>query len=126
MIDHAAMGSAVYSALSGGTVSVYDTMADQGGTPPYAIVQLQAAVADYSFTDDRMAADYTVKVVSNRRWPGEARLVYGHLHNLMQDAALSVTGYTLIRCRRRSLVEYRDSDDYWHSGGIYAVEFIAT
>ena len=124
MIDHAAIGSVLHSAMTAAaTVTVYDTLAPQGATPPYAIRQMQAAQADYTFNTDNLTADYVLKVVSNRRWPSEARLVYGHLHDALQDSALSVSGYTLMRCRRSALIEYRDSDEYWHSGGMYTVEF---
>lgn len=122
---HTAIGSALYSLLSGGTVSVYDSIAVQGGTPPYAIFQLQAGGDAYTFNSAEFSGDYVVKVLSNRIWPGEAEQVYSHLHNLLQDGALTVSGYRLLRCRRTGLVKYRESA-YWHVGGVYRIDIQET
>jgi len=117
-------GSAIYATLgSAGTVPIYDTLAPQGTQPPYAIYQLQASRDDYSFDKSDFSADVTVKMLSNRTWPGEARLTYGHLHDALQDAALTIPGFTPMRCRRTSRVEYQDNEKFWHSGGIYRVDF---
>jgi len=124
---HAALGSAITTALSGGTVSVFDTLAVQGGTPPYAIFQAQnPGDHEYTFSSSGLRADYVLKVLSNRTWPGEAQQVYTHLHNLMQNAALSVTGYTVQRCRVVSSVKYRDEDGFWHVGGVYRIDLHQT
>ena len=73
---HAALGSAIATALSGGTVGVFDTLAVQGGTPPYVIFQAQSAGDhEYTFSSTGLRADYVVKVLSNRTWPGEAQTV---------------------------------------------------
>jgi len=120
---HAALGSAINSALSGGTVSVYDTLAVQGGTPPYAIFQAQnPGEMEYTFSSSGLRADYVLKVISNRTWPGEAQQVYNHIHNLMQNAALSVSGYRVLRCRVSSGIKYRDEDGFWHVGGVYRID----
>lgn len=83
-----------------------------------------AATDEYTFNTHGVDADYAVKVVSNRLWPAEAQTIYTHIHTAMQDAPLSVTGYTSLRCRRKSTIEYRDNDGFWHVGGIYAIEII--
>jgi len=120
---HAALGSAINSALSGGTVSVYDTLAVQGGTPPYAIFQAQnPGEMEYTFSSSGLRADYVLKVISNRTWPGEAQQVYSHLHELLQNAALVVSGYSVQRCRVTSGVKYRDEDGFWHIGGVYRID----
>lgn len=125
--DFTALGSALASHLgTAGTVPAYYALAPQGQQPPYCIIQRQAAVDEYTFTDGGVSTDYVVKVVSNRNWPGEAYQVYGHIHDAMQDAPLSVTGFQLLRCRRRSTVEYRESSGYWHVGGLYAIHIWGT
>lgn len=118
---HTALGRAIYSLLSGGTVAVYDSIAVQGGTPPYAIFQLQAGSDAYTFNSTEFSGDYVVKVLSNRIWPGEAEQVYSHLHTLMQNGALSIPGYRLLRSRRTGLVKYREQS-YWHVGGVYRID----
>ena len=126
--DFTALGSALYAAL-GGTAAVpavYYGLAPQGGTPPYVIIQRQAAVDEYTFTSQGISADYVIKVVSNRHWPGEAWQAYGTVHATIQAAALTIAGYTPLRFERRSTVEYIDPGRFWHVGGIYRVEAWAT
>lgn len=124
---HAALGSALTTVLSGGTVSAYDTLAVQGGTPPYAIFQAQnPGLQSYTFSGTELRADYVVKVLSNRTWPGEAQQVYNHIHNLMQNAALSVSGYRVLRCRLTTGIKYRDEDGFWHVGGVYRIDLQQT
>jgi hypothetical protein len=121
--DFAALGSALYARLgTAGTVGVYYALAPQGGTPPYCIIQRQAGVDEYTFTDGGVSTDYVVKIVSNRQWPNEAYQVYTHIHDALQDAPLTVTGFQLLRCRRRSTIEYREPEGFWHVGGIYRID----
>lgn len=126
--DLTAFGSAIYSKLGGTAASpaVYYALAPQGSQPPYIIVQRLSAVDEYTFTGQGVSADYVVKVVSNRQWPVEAWNAYGTVHSTLQDASLSITGFTALRCERRSTVEYIDPERYWHVGGIYRVEAWAT
>lgn len=121
--DFAALGSALYGYLGTAcTVPVYYALASQGGTPPYAIIQRQSAVDEYTFTDSGVSTEYTIRVVSNRVWPGEAYLVYGSLHSVLENAPLLATGFTVLRCRRRSTIEYREPSGYWNVGGIYRID----
>lgn len=138
--DLALMGSAFYSRLgtvqytyvtSGtvtttGSVGVWDTQAVQGTAVPYVIFQYQAGVDDYAFSDSwqSLSMDFAVKAVSNRLYPVQARQIYSIAHTNLQDAPLVIPGYALMRCRRRSPFEYRDSDQYIHSGGIYRVDIV--
>lgn len=118
----AALGSALYSVLSGGTVNIYQGVAPQGGTPPFCVFQLQSAVDGYTFDSEDVSADYMVRVISDRNWPSEAISIYDHLHGLLQDGNLSVSDYAVLRCRRRSSVQFRDPEGFWHVGGIYRID----
>lgn len=122
--DFSAIGSAIYVALGGtaATPAAYYALAPQQSTPPYTIIQRQAAADEYTFTDGGISTDYVVKVVSNRVWPGEAYAAYGTVHATLQDAGLSITGYSALRCRRQTTIEYLDADRYWHVGGIYRID----
>lgn len=123
MADFGAIGSAFYSLLVAATaLPVHQQLAPQGTKPPYVIFQRQAAVDEYTFTDKAVSADYLVRVVSNRTWPSEAQQAYDTLHMGIQDGVLSATGYNVLRMRRRSTVEYRDADGYWHVGGLYRID----
>ncbi len=118
-----ALGSAVYSVLSAGTVDVYHSLAPQGATPPYAVFSAQnPGIDEYTFTSRGVSADYSVQVLSNRNWPTEAATVFTHLDALLQDASLNVSGYTALRCRRTSELMFRDNDGYWHVGAIYRID----
>ena len=119
-----AVGTAIYTRLHAqATVDVFYALATQGATPPYTVYQRMVSMDEYTFGTARLLnADYMVKVISNRNWPVEALDVYAHIHNAMQDAPLTVTGFTCLRCRRKSTIEYRDPDGFWHVGGLYRVE----
>lgn len=126
--DFAAIGSAIYSTLNGtvGGLTVYRNLAVQGAALPYVLFQRQSNVDEYTWSHHHAAPDYVVKVVSNRRSDTEAVLAYGTVHNTLQDAALTVTGYNALRCERRSTIEYQDGDGFWHVGGVYRIEVVET
>lgn len=122
-----ALGSAIYSRLATPLGSaIYDAVAPQGGTPPYTVWQVMAATDEYTFNTDSEELEVMVKVISNQTWPGQARRVYGTVHNYMQDAPLSVTGFQVLRCRRVSRLQYTDTDSFHHVGGLYRVSLQKT
>ena len=122
--DFTAFASAVYTALGGTAANppAYYAIAPQGSTPPYTVFQRMSASDEYTFDSRGVGADYMVKVISNRQWPGEAYNAYGSVHTAIQNAALSISGYTALRCERRTTIEYQDNDRFWHVGGIYRIE----
>jgi hypothetical protein len=128
--DLLSLGSALHTTLyAAATVPVYDTLAQQGSSPPYCVYQRQDGLDSYTFgtaTAHGVSADYLVKVISNRQWPQEAREIYTHIHDIMQDGAHSVSGYQLLQSRRTSTVEYQDRERHWHVGGIYRVDIWET
>jgi len=107
-----------------GSVNVYNMMAPQETHPPYIVFQHAASGDEYAFGARGESLDYIVKVVSNRAYPGaQAYPIYATAHNHLQDAPLSITGATLLRCRRQSRFEYRDEKGYSHTGGIYRIDY---
>jgi hypothetical protein len=122
--DFSAFASAVYAALGGSaaTPSAYYALAPQGATPPYTVFQRMSGSDEYTFDSAGVGADYVVKVISNRQWLGEAYAAYGTVHAALQGKQLSMTGYTALRCERRTTIEYQDNDRFWHVGGIYRIE----
>jgi len=118
-----ALGSALYGAIDAATpLPVYQGIAPQGGAPPYVIFNRQTGRDEYTFSSRGVSATYQVKVLSNRQFSGEAQAAYDSLHEGLQDAVLSVAGYTVRRVRREATVEYMDADRFWHVGGIYRVD----
>jgi hypothetical protein len=125
--DFQAIGSALYSALGGTAGTVYYGLAPQGQAPPYILVARQSGADEYTFTSSGVSADYLVKAVSNREWPGaEAYPRYAIAHALIQNKSLTVTGYQALRCQRTTTVEYRDQQGYWHVGGVYRIDIHGT
>lgn len=138
MAEYQAMGSAIYGRLgtvqfsyrtSGtagtvGTLGVYDTLAPQGGTPPYIIFQLQDSLDMYLFgPKSGESADYLVKVVSNRQYPSQqAYAIYDQAHDQLQDAPLTIVGSYPLRVRQISRVSYQDADKFWHVGGVWRID----
>ena len=123
MGDFVAIGSALYKACdTSSTVPVYYGIAPQGSACPFIVINRQAAIDMYDFTDSMLSADYQVKVVSDRQWPTEAATLYDALHTGIQGTALTITGYSALRCERESTIEYRDGGGYWHVGGLYRID----
>ncbi len=123
MGDFTAIGSALYTACdNASTVPVYYGIAPQGSVCPYIIINRQAAIDEYTFTSRSISADYQVKVISDRLWPTQAATLYDALHTGIQGRALTITGYSALRCERESTIEYRDTGGFWHVGGLYRIE----
>ena len=80
-----------------------------------------AELTSYFFPKE-LSTDYTVKVVDDDKWPSAALVTYGTVHTAMQDARLTLTGFTLLRARRNATFNYRDQDGFWHIGGIYRID----
>ena len=65
-----------------------------------------------------------VKVIDRSPWPKTASDIDTQIDSVMQDASLSITGHSLITCRRESdfyLVEDQDGVVYQHIGGLYQI-----
>lgn len=125
--DWEAFGSAVYSALGSatgaGTVAIYQGLAPSGTQPPYIVFERIEGIDEYKFNSDGgVNTEYMVKAISHDEWPDEAQATYAIYHAVFQDARLTITGYTTLFCRRVRPIGYRDTDNYQHRGGIYAVE----
>lgn len=113
-------GTAQYS----GSVGVFNTLSIQQTATPYVIFQLQSGIDDYSFAGDREESfDYVVKAVSVKNSPSqEANPIFATADAALQDAPLSVAGYSVMRVRRTSRIRYRDGSGYWHVGGIFRID----
>lgn len=123
MGDFVAVGSALYAACdNASTVPVYYGLVPQGSALPAIVLNRQSGVDERSWPGHILSTDYQVKVISNRNYPSEAAAAYDALHTALDGTALTVTGFTALRCERVSTVEFRDPDGYWHVGGIYRID----
>lgn len=116
------LGSAVYNTVASGTLPAFYHLAPQSQNPPYAEVILLSGIDDYTFDDKGFNASFLVKVISDRQFPLEAIQAYDTVHGILQDASISFTGYSVIRIRRESIVNYQDNERFWHVGGNYNFE----
>ena len=107
------------------TGGVYNGVAPQGIDPPIVVFQAMSKVDDYfSYTGRGGAAVYMVKAISRSPWPKEAGNIDTQIDSAMQDASLSITGFSLLMCRRESdiyLVEDQGGVIYQHIGGLYRI-----
>ena len=127
MGDFIALGSAITTACdNASTVPVYYARAPQGSACPYIIVNRQAAIDEYDWGGTALSTDYQIKVVSDRQWPAQAATLYDALHAGIQGTALTITGYSALRCERESTIEYGDGEGFWHVGGLYRVDVYKT
>jgi hypothetical protein len=122
MSDFIALGSAIYSLVDANTSTpVYYGLVPQGSAFPAVTINRQDGQDEYTFTSSGVSTDYLIKCVSNRKLPGEAAGIYDALHTAINNDHITPTGFTALRFRRQTQVEYFDSD-YWHVGGIYRVD----
>ncbi len=114
--------SSVTNEASGG---VFNVMAPQGTDHPYVIFQAVSKVDDYwSYANRGGESTYMIKAIDRSPWPKSASDIDTQIDTVMQDASLSITGHSLIYCRRESdiyLVEDFNGVIYHHVGGMYQI-----
>lgn len=123
-----AMGSALYAKIAPIDGSaIYDTVAPSTVTPPYDIFQRVDGVDWYTFNSSGEDLLYMVKCVDDRYWPHRAQGRYGTIHATLQDASLTLTGFSQLRMRRVNTIgPYTDNEGFWHIGGVYVCELVPT
>lgn len=109
---------------------VFQDVAPEGAAQKgvFVIVQLAA----HEDTDEQQttaaayeAPRYLAKAVGRNSDGAAVVAAYARVHELLQGAALTISGYAWMDTRRESRVSYTEQDGafYWkHIGGIYRVE----
>ena len=125
------LDTAIYAKLNVASVTneatggVFNSVAPQGTEPPFVLFQAMSKVEDYwSYTGRGSEATYMIKAIDRSPWPKTAGDIDTQIDSVMQDASLSITGHSLLTCRRQSdiyLIEDEDGIIYQHIGGIYQV-----
>ena len=125
------LDTAVYAVLNVAAVTneatggVYNTMAPEGVEPPFVVFQAMSKTDDYfAYSERGGTAMYMVKAITRSVWPKEAGDIDTQIDSVMQDASLSVSGHSLISCRREEdiyLVEDQGGVVYHHIGGLYRI-----
>ena len=125
------LDTAVYSVLNVAAVTneatggVFNGIAPQGTEPPFVVFSAMSKTDDYfAYTERGGQAVYMIKAIDRSPWPKSAGDIDTQIDSVMQDASLSITGHTLIECRRETdiyLVEDLDGVTYQHVGGLYRI-----
>lgn len=125
------LDTAVYTVLNieavtnEATGGVFNSLAPQETAPPYVVFQAMSKVDDYfAFTGRGGSAIYMIKAIDRSPWPKIAGDIDTQIDSAMQDASLSITGHSLLSCRRESdiyLVEDQGGVTYQHVGGLYRI-----
>jgi hypothetical protein len=114
--------AAVTTAAPGG---VYQDVAPHGIAQPFVIVSLQAHTDEYSQGGGHIEIGrYLVKAVGQGTQSATVASAAAAIHAALQNAALTITGYTPMLCHREERVRYVEVDGsqrWQHRGGIYAV-----
>jgi hypothetical protein len=132
-----AIDAALYTKLSGGTAltnllggtAVYQYLAPEGVDPPYVIYQRMSQVPINVLAGVAVEnAVYMVKGVTAQSGTVagvvNAGSIAGAIDTLLQDQALTISGYTHLHLRRESSIDYVETDNsvrYSHRGATYRV-----
>ena len=125
------LDTAIYATLNVASVTneatggVFNGIAPQDIEPPFVVFQAMSKVDDYfAFTGRGGNAVYMVKAIDRSIWPKAAGDIDTQIDSVMQDASLSITGHSLLMCRRESdiyLTEDQQGVVYQHVGGLYRI-----
>lgn len=109
-----------------GVTGVYRILAPQGSVEPYVVFQQQAGVDSYTFNArEGRSLVYLVKVVDRSPSGLRAAQAAERIDALLTDKALSLSGYSNLRLRKESDIEYVEGDNgiaYQHYGALYRVD----
>lgn len=116
-------GDATLMALATG--GVHSQRVPQDTSPPYVVFAQQTGLDHYSFAkrawEERF---YLVRGITKGSDADSADDIAARIDLILNDATLTVAGYTNIVCRRVQPIEYPESPDgveYHHAGGIYRI-----
>ena len=126
------LDTAIYSVLNVAAVTneatggVFNGIAPMNIDPPYVVFQAMSKIDDYwSYSNGRGAeATYMIKAITRSPCPKTAGDIDTQIDSVMQDASLSISGFSLLSCRRESdiyLTEDQSGVTYQHVGGLYQI-----
>ena len=115
----------VQSVLDKATGGIWNTQVPQNVDPPWVVFQAVSKLDDYpTFTIRGANALYMIKAVSDSPYPKEASAIDTLVDAVLQNAALSITGFSLLWCRRESdiyLTEARGGVNWTQTGGMWRI-----
>jgi hypothetical protein len=109
-----------------GVTGVYRALAPQTATLPYIVYNEQAGTDQWTFNARTgKSTVYQVKAIDDGHSAANVSAMSDRLDALLNDAALSVSGWSCKRIRRESDIEYAETDEgviYHHIGGLYRID----
>jgi hypothetical protein len=120
-------GDATLVALLASAAAVYRRRAPQGSALPYVILAKQTGSDTYTYRlRVGSSMPFLVKAVTQGPSGVAAQAIADRIDALLTDGAITVSGKTLLYCRRETHVEYDElaagGTTYQHVGGIYRIE----
>ena len=132
---HNALDTAIYALLSADSTlnvyGIYNTSppdfdeipkGEQSHQLPIIIFQLMDAPIASTFGSRGFLCEYMVKAISRSRWPKEATAISSLIDTAMEDASLSVSGFTHLWSVRTGTIYFQETSRqiiYTHAGGIF-------
>ena len=118
--------AALTGLLSAGTASVFQTLAPENENPPYVVFHKQSNVPAYTFGGVAFEnALYLVKAVTQEPSAKTAGSVASQINAALQDAALTIDGYTHMYLRRETDIEFVEVESgqvIHHRGALFRVQ----
>ncbi len=115
----------VQSVLNKATGGIWNSYVPDNIDPPWVKFQAIAKLDDYpTYTIRGVDALYQVLAISDSPWPKEATEIDTLVDAVLQNAALSMSSYSLLWMRRESdlyLTEMRGSDMWQSTGGLWRI-----
>lgn len=113
--------AAVLEVAPGG---VHNSVAPQGTATPFVVFQAMSKEDAHTFNGRFANMVYMVKAVSKNTWPKQAMDVDTLVDTTLEDAALTISGFNQLLCRRQSDIYFTEEHggDVWqHIGGLYRI-----
>lgn len=113
---------------AGYSKSIYHQQAPDGAAFPFVLINKQSGVPTEAFSAPSALENdmWLVKAIDRSTSADTAESIAARLQVLLNDAALSISGSTLLYLRRQSDVEYPEVTDgiqYKHVGALYRLVY---
>lgn len=122
-------GTALGALLAAGTAGIYHRLAPEGQDPPYVVFAKQSRIPERTIGGGGVAyedAIYLVKGVAESPSALVAGSIAAAIDTLLDNHALTVTGYTTLTCHRDQDVDYVESGPggqvIQHRGALYRIQ----
>ena len=126
-----AIDTALYELLSATTAllnvapgGVHNTVAPRDAKYPMVVFQAITKLDEHTFSGRFANAVYLVKAISKSPWPKEAGTIDTQIDAVLEDASLSISGFTQLLCRRTEDFYFPEDEGgavYQHQGGMYNI-----